>query len=51
MLYVMGPTGGKHTSTNGAIIVIADEQIMGDWLIRLCWYDGNIQLCRYFLVD
>jgi len=30
MLYVMGPNGGKHTFTNGAIIVIADEQIWGD---------------------
>jgi len=30
MLYVMGPFGEKHTHTNGAIIVIADEQIWGD---------------------
>jgi len=30
MLYVMGPNGRKHTHTNGAIIVIADEQIRGN---------------------
>jgi len=30
MLYVMGPIGKKHTPTNGAIIVIADEQIWGE---------------------